>query len=161
QTLRGGGGPPPGRFDYARRPPRADDRPGVPRPRRFPPSPEGRPMTADAPRPTVEPVAYPSDHRGLVVEPLAVHEFAAQGNAHLASTAPGRVRGNHCHERGTEVALVLGPALVRYRDGEAGPVRDLTLAPGEAVRFTFPPRVAHAMKNTGDAPMIILSFNTE
>jgi UDP-2-acetamido-2,6-beta-L-arabino-hexul-4-ose reductase len=74
-------------------------------------------------------------------------------------TRPGGIRGNHYHRVGHEVALVLGPALVRYRDGEA--VVDRPVAPGEAVRFTFPAGVAHAIQNTGDAPMIALSFNTE
>jgi uncharacterized cupin superfamily protein len=58
---------------------------------------------------------------------------------------------------------VLGPALVRYRDddGEDGArVVERILAPGEAVRFTFPAGVSHAMRNNGDAPLLILSFNT-
>jgi dTDP-4-dehydrorhamnose 3,5-epimerase-like enzyme len=110
-------------------------------------------------RVTVVPIAYPTDHRGLVLEPLRAEEFAAQRNAHLVLTAPGHVRGNHWHRQGTEVAVVLGPALVRYRDGDA--VVDRTLAHDEAVRFTFPAGVAHAMKNTSDTTMIIVSFNTE
>ena len=110
-------------------------------------------------RPTAEPVSYPTDPRGLVIEPLHAHEFAAQRNAHLVLTAPGAIRGNHYHHAGTEVALVLGPALVRYRDLEE--VVELDLPAGVAYRFVFPAGVTHAMKNTGDAPMIILSFNTE
>lgn len=104
-------------------------------------------------------VSYSTDARGLVLEPLRADEFPAQRNAHLVLTAPGCVRGNHFHERGTEVSVVLGPALVRVRDGEE--TRDFDLLKGEAFRFTFPPGVPHAMKNTGDAPMVIISFNTE
>jgi len=40
----------------------------------------------------------------------------AQQNVHAVWTAPSVVRGNHHHVRGTEVTLVFGPALVRYRD---------------------------------------------
>lgn len=105
-----------------------------------------------------ERIDYPTDHRGLVLEPLRAEEFAAQRNAHLVLTAPGCVRGNHFHREGTEVSVVIGPALVRYRDGDS--VVDRTLAAREACRFTFPAGVAHAIQNTGEAPMIIVSFNT-
>ena len=109
-------------------------------------------------RATAEPLTFPTDARGLVLEPLGPEALPAQRNAHLVLTGPGHLRGNHYHRRGTEVAVVLGPALVRYRDGEV--VVDREVAGGEAVRFVFPPGASHAMKNTGDAPLIILSFNT-
>ena len=110
-------------------------------------------------RVTVEPITCSTDHRGLVLEPLRADEFPAQRNAHLVLTAPGHIRGNHYHCVGTEIAVALGPCLVRYRDGDR--VVDRPVAAGEAVRFTFPAGVAHAMKNTGDSQMITLSFNTE
>ena len=107
----------------------------------------------------VEKVAYFTDHRGMVVEPLGPDEFASQRNSHLVITSPRCLRGNHYHRAGTEVALVLGPALVRYKDGEH--VIDREIAQGESYRFTFPPGVPHAMLNSSDHPMVILSFNTE
>lgn len=107
----------------------------------------------------VEKVSFFSDHRGVVVEPLAADEFVSQRNAHLVITAPGCLRGNHYHKTGTEVALVLGPAFVRYKDGEK--LIDQRIAVGEAYRFTFPPGVPHAMLNDSDRPMVILSFNSE
>ena len=115
-------------------------------------------MTVTA-RAIVEPITFPTDARGLVLEPLRPDEFAAQRNAHLVVTGRGQVRGNHFHRQGTEVAVVLGPALVRLRDADG--LRDHTVEAGRALRFTFPPGVAHAMLNTGDSPMLILSFNTE
>jgi dTDP-4-dehydrorhamnose 3,5-epimerase-like enzyme len=108
---------------------------------------------------TVERVAAHADARGFVVEPLGAEAIGAQRNVHLVLTAPGAVRGNHYHERGTEVALVVGPALVRLREG--GAVRDVAVPDGESWRFTLPPRVAHAFRNTGAAPQVIVSFNTE
>ncbi|MFO0953898.1 MAG: cupin domain-containing protein [Isosphaeraceae bacterium] len=110
------------------------------------------------PRVTFEPIEYPTDPRGWVLEPLEADEFPSQKNAHLVLTLPGCIRGNHFHREGTEVSVVIGPALVRYR--EADQVREHQLEPGEAVRFRFPPGVTHAMKNTGDTPQMILSFNT-
>jgi uncharacterized RmlC-like cupin family protein len=110
-------------------------------------------------RATAEPLSFPTDARGLVLEPLGPEQIPSQRNAHLVLTASGAVRGNHFHRVGTEVAVVLGPALVRYRDVDGR--HDCAVEPGRAVRFVFPPGVPHAMLNTGTAPMVILSFNTE
>jgi dTDP-4-dehydrorhamnose 3,5-epimerase-like enzyme len=110
-------------------------------------------------RATVEPITFPTDARGLVLEPLRAEEFPAQKNAHLVLSVPGAVRGNHYHKVGAEVCVVLGPALVRVRDADG--LRDYEIADGQAYRFTFPPGVPHAMLNTGDKPQAIISFNTE
>lgn len=107
---------------------------------------------------SIEVLAVARDARGSVVEPLGGDAIAAQQNVHVVWTEPGFVRGNHYHERGTEVMTVWGPALVRLR--EAGVVRDVEV-PGEAVfRFVIPPGVAHAVLNTGAAPNLIVAFNT-
>jgi oxalate decarboxylase/phosphoglucose isomerase-like protein (cupin superfamily) len=99
-----------------------------------------------------------ADPRGIVVEPATPEMLPSQRNAHLVTTAPGAVRGNHYHERGTETAVVLGPALVRVREHTG--VRDIHVPAGEAYRFTFPPRVSHAFQNTGTTPMLLTAFNT-
>jgi UDP-2-acetamido-2,6-beta-L-arabino-hexul-4-ose reductase len=85
--------------------------------------------------------------------------LAEQGNCHLTLTEPGCIRGNHFHRRGSEVTVVIGPALARYRDGEG--VVDQVVAPGQVMRFEIPPGVGHAFQNTGDGPMILLGFNTK
>lgn len=108
---------------------------------------------------TVEPVHYHADPRGLVLEPIGAEHIRHQRNAHLVLTEPGAVRGNHYHEHGTELAVVLGPALVRVR--EAGTVRDVEIPEGRAYRFTFPPGVSHAFQATGESPMVLVAFNTE
>jgi dTDP-4-dehydrorhamnose 3,5-epimerase-like enzyme len=107
---------------------------------------------------TIEPVAFPTDHRGLVLEPIGPDALPRQQNVHLALTLPGHVRGNHYHLRGSEVAVVLGPALFRYREG--GEARDLHVAEGQAFRLRIPPGVPHAFQNPGPGPMIIVAFNT-
>jgi dTDP-4-dehydrorhamnose 3,5-epimerase-like enzyme len=112
-----------------------------------------------AERVTIEPVALSRDRRGLVVEPVHGDLLAQQRNVHLVLTQPGHVRGNHYHERGTEVTLALGPALFRYRDGDA--VRDVSIARGEAVRITIAPGVAHAFIGLGPEDMVLIGFNTE
>ena len=99
------------------------------------------------------------DPRGAVFEPLEPAQLLGWRNVHAVVTEPGAVRGNHRHLRGTEVTAVLGPALVRYRSGAQ--IEERQVPDGEAWRFTFPPGVAHAFKNTGTRPFLLVSFNTE
>jgi dTDP-4-dehydrorhamnose 3,5-epimerase-like enzyme len=100
-----------------------------------------------------------ADGRGTVFEPLDPRLLAGWRNVHTVVSEPGAVRGNHRHVRGTEVTAILGPAMVRYRVGDTTEERHVPA--GEAWRFEFPPGTAHAFKNTGARPMILVSFNTE
>ncbi len=109
-------------------------------------------------RVSIEPLELHRDARGVVLEPLGPDAIPAQRNVHLVLTEPGCIRGNHYHPLGTEVAVVLGPALVRLR--EEGEVRDLHIAEGQACRLTIPPGVAHAFQNTGTRPTVLVAFNT-
>lgn len=77
----------------------------------------------------------------------------------MAVTKAGAVRGNHLHRLGTEIAIVAGPAAVRFR--EDGLLRDCHVPEGETHRFTIPAGVSHAFKNTGAASSILVAFNTE
>ena len=104
-------------------------------------------------------LAVHADARGAVFEPLEPAMLEGWRNVHAVTTAPGAVRGNHRHLRGTEVSSVSGAALVRYE--EQGQVRDVHVPEGEVWRFEFPPGVAHAFKNTGQRSFLIVSFNTE
>ena len=106
----------------------------------------------------IEPVECFSDARGWVVEPIAEASLAAQRNAHVAFTEPGCIRGNHYHERSTETFVIVGPGLVRFREG--GVVRDVCVPDGQAVRFTVPPGIPHAIRNTGTRPMPLMAFNS-
>ena len=100
-----------------------------------------------------------ADMRGTVFEPLEPQLLAGWRNVHAVITEPGAVRGNHRHLRGTEVSAVVGAAQVRYREGDQ--IRDALVPAGEVWRFEFPPGVAHAFKNTGERPFLLVSFNTE
>ena len=111
------------------------------------------------PQAIAEPLTPSRDARGFVVEPLPLAQLTAQQNVHLVWTAAGAVRGNHHHVLGTEVALVLGPALVRYRD--ANGIQDIEIARGILYRFTFSPKVVHAFGALGPEPMFLVGFNTE
>ena len=99
-----------------------------------------------------------TDARGVVFEVLAADMIASQRNTHVVISLPGVVRGNHYHLQGTEIIAVMGPALVRIR--EDGKLRDIEVAAKKVYRFTFPPNMPHAIKNTGNQPNILVAFNT-
>src|SRR6185436_7127914 len=99
------------------------------------------------PQAITEPLTPSRDARGFVVEPLSLAQLTAQQNVHVVWTAAGAVRGNHHHVRGTEVALVLGPALVRYRD--ANGIQDVETTRGTLYLFTSPPKSALAFGPLG------------
>ncbi len=94
-----------------------------------------------------------------MIEPLGPDALPLQRNAHLVLTEPGAIRGNHYHEKGTEVTLALGPCLFRYRDD--GEVHDLAIPEGQAYRITILPGVPHAFQNNGQGVMVLLGFNTQ
>ncbi len=99
------------------------------------------------------------DPRGWVIEPVDETGLAGKRNVHVVYTEAGAVRGNHYHEHTTEVLVVAGPALVRLREGTA--TRDVPVPDGEALRFTVPPGVAHAIQNPGPKPLILMSFTDQ
>ncbi len=116
-------------------------------------------MKHDTPtRTRIEAVRTHRDARGSLFEPLDDAELAAQRNVHVVLTEPEGVRGNHVHTTATEITTVMGPCLVRLKEADA--VRDVHVPPGEVWKFTIPPGVAHAYRNTGDAPMVLVSFST-
>jgi dTDP-4-dehydrorhamnose 3,5-epimerase-like enzyme len=107
---------------------------------------------------TVEAVHCFRDSRGIVFEPVGAEILSGQRNVHVVLTEPGGVRGNHVHHRSDEIAVLIGPALVRVR--EDGTVRDIPVPDGETLRFTIPAGVSHAFQNTGTKPMLLVAFNT-
>lgn len=107
----------------------------------------------------IETVAAHSDARGSVFEPLVPALLREQGNVHVVVSEPGAIRGNHYHPRGSEVLAVIGPALVRTRQGTE--ITDTHVPEGQIYRFTFPPGVTHAIKNTGTTATVGIAFNSE
>jgi UDP-2-acetamido-2,6-beta-L-arabino-hexul-4-ose reductase len=99
-----------------------------------------------------------SDGRGIVFEPIVEDSLTHQHNAHVVISQPGAVRGNHYHLSGIETMAVMGPALMRIREDDD--TRDIEIPPKNIYRFIIPPKVSHAIKNTGDQPNILVAFNT-
>jgi dTDP-4-dehydrorhamnose 3,5-epimerase-like enzyme len=111
-----------------------------------------------AARVSIEPVRTHRDGRGALFEPLSDAELAAQKNVHVVLTRPDEVRGNHYHLTATESTTVVGPCLVRLK--EQGVVRDVPVPNGEIWRFTIPPGVVHAYRNTGQTLLLLVSFSS-
>jgi dTDP-4-dehydrorhamnose 3,5-epimerase-like enzyme len=107
----------------------------------------------------IESMKTQRDARGSLFEPLNDAELGAQRNVHVVLTQPNEVRGNHRHATAVEMTTVVGPCLVRLK--EAGLIRDVEVPPGETWRFTIPPGVAHAYRNTGSEAMVLISFSTQ
>ncbi len=106
----------------------------------------------------IEPTKAHKDPRGTVFEPLSGTELAGQKNVHVVLTQPNEVRGNHAHLTAVETTSVVGPCLVRLKEG--ADLRDVVVPDGEIWRFTIPPGVVHAFRNIGDAVMVLVSFST-
>ena len=106
----------------------------------------------------IETVKTHRDSRGALFEPLSDAELSDQRNVHVVLTQPGEVRGNHRHLTAIETTTVVGPCLVRLK--EDGVVRDELVPAGEIWRFSSPPGVTHAYRNTGDGVMVLVSFST-
>jgi len=106
----------------------------------------------------VEKLEPKSDTRGCIWEPLTAGELVAQQNCHVVITGPDAIRGNHFHRQGTEIATQHGPALVRFCDARG--VQEVVIAQDEVYRFLFPPGCAHAFRNIGTTPNVLVSFNT-
>lgn len=109
-------------------------------------------------RTRIESVKTHHDPRGSLFEPLNAVELAEQQNVHVVLTQPDGVRGNHVHLTAVEIMTVVGPCLVRLKEVD-GP-RDVEVPAGETWRFTIPPGVVHAYRNTGTGLGVLVSFST-
>ena len=110
------------------------------------------------PRAAVQIMKVHRDARGALFEPLTDAELLSQKNVHVALTQPNEVRGNHVHHSAVEITSVVGPCLVRLKEGAE--IRDIEVPAGEIMRLVIPPGVVHAFQNTGEAAMVLVSFST-
>jgi UDP-2-acetamido-2,6-beta-L-arabino-hexul-4-ose reductase len=99
-----------------------------------------------------------TDLRGFVFEPVAKELLASQKNCHVVISAPDAIRGNHSHLHGTETIAVTGPALLRFR--EENDIYDVEVPSKQVYKFVIPPKVAHAIKNTGKKENLLIAFNS-
>ena len=99
-----------------------------------------------------------SDMRGIVFEPIEKESICAQKNSHVVISEPDVIRGNHYHLNGTETIAVVGPALLRFKEGDD--IYDFEVPAKQVYKFVIPPKVVHAIKNIGEKDNILIAFNT-
>jgi dTDP-4-dehydrorhamnose 3,5-epimerase-like enzyme len=106
----------------------------------------------------IEQLMKHADMRGFVFEPIANELLSAQKNTHVVIIAPDAIRGNHHHLYGTETIAVEGPALLRFKEGND--IYDFEVPSKQVYKFVIPPKVTHAVKNTGKKDNLLIVFNT-
>jgi oxalate decarboxylase/phosphoglucose isomerase-like protein (cupin superfamily) len=82
---------------------------------------------------------------------------------HLASTAPGAIRGNHYHLRKREAILFLpGTAWsLHWDEGEGTTRRRSNFDGSSAVLVLISPGNSHAVRNDGTAPLWLVACSSE
>jgi dTDP-4-dehydrorhamnose 3,5-epimerase-like enzyme len=100
-----------------------------------------------------------ADTRGVVFEPVGVEELAIAKNVHVVISKPGAIRANHYHNNTSEVMVVTGPTLARFRCD--GVISDVEIPVGEAYRFRIDAGVSHAIKNIGDVDTMLIAFASQ
>ena len=103
-----------------------------------------------------------SDHRGWGVNPIDAAGLAGKPvyHFHTVSMKPGAVRGNHYHTDATEWLFVCGgPAKVVWRSDQTGPCHEVLVKKEEPALFEIPPHIEHAVMNTSQVEIFLLSFS--
>jgi oxalate decarboxylase/phosphoglucose isomerase-like protein (cupin superfamily) len=105
------------------------------------------------------------DARGFSFSPppeaLAFLDWIA--DIHLASTAPGAVRGNHYHVRKREAIVVLPGAAwsLHWDEGEDTPAQHRTFDGANAVLVLVPPGSSHAVRNDGETTLWLVACSSQ
>ena len=82
---------------------------------------------------------------------------------HVASTAPGAIRGNHYHLRRRE-AIVLLPGTawsLHWDEGEGLPAQHRSFDGGGAVLVLISPGASHAVRNDGETRLWLVACSSE
>lgn len=105
------------------------------------------------------------DARGfsLTTPPEALDFVGQLRDMHLASTAPGAVRGNHYHLRRREaIVSVPGTAWsLHWDEGEGMPVQHRSFDGNSAVLVLVSPGSSHAVRNDGSTTLWLVACSSE
>jgi oxalate decarboxylase/phosphoglucose isomerase-like protein (cupin superfamily) len=105
------------------------------------------------------------DARGFSFSPSreALAFLDRMADIHLASTAPGAVRGNHYHLRKREAIVVLPGAAwsLHWDEGEDTPAQHRAFDGVNAVLVLVPPGRSHAVRNDGETTLWLVACSSE
>lgn len=109
---------------------------------------------------TIERITMHRDQRGMLFEPLGPEALGSGSlrNVHVATMAPGAVRGGHLHKTATEWFCFSGDITFIARDRE-GKREELEFGRDECVRITVAPGIAHALVNRGPREEFFICFS--
>jgi oxalate decarboxylase/phosphoglucose isomerase-like protein (cupin superfamily) len=80
---------------------------------------------------------------------------------HTVSIKPGSIRGNHVHPQVTEWLLFCGgPFLIVWQDEGSEAVQQKQITDHHTL-LVIPPRVKHAVKNTGNEWLYLVAFRSQ
>ena len=105
------------------------------------------------------------DARGFsfTAPPEALDFLERIADLHMASTAPGAVRGNHYHLRRSEAIVMLpGSAWsLHWDDGAGSAAQHRSFDGSGAVLILISPGSSHAVRNDGTAVLWFAAFSSE
>lgn len=105
------------------------------------------------------------DARGFsfTLPPQALDFVGRVADMHLASTAPGAIRGNHHHLRRREAIVILPgtPWSLHWDEGEGTPAEHRSFNGGSAVLVLVSPGSSHAVRNDGTTPLWLVACSSE
>jgi dTDP-4-dehydrorhamnose 3,5-epimerase-like enzyme len=104
------------------------------------------------------------DARGFSFAPQEALDFVGHvADIHLASTAPGAVRGNHYHMRKREAIVFLPGAAwsLHWDEGEGTTTQQRNFDGSSAVLVLVTPGISHAVRNDGSNKLWLAAFSSE
>jgi oxalate decarboxylase/phosphoglucose isomerase-like protein (cupin superfamily) len=105
------------------------------------------------------------DARGFsFTAPAEALDFLGRvADMHLASTAPGAVRGNHFHLLRREAIILLpGTAWsLHWDEGEGTAARHRSFDGSSAVLVLVSPDCSHAVRNDGETPLWLVACSSK
>jgi len=105
------------------------------------------------------------DKRGFSFSPPpeTFHFLGRVADMHLASTAPGSIRGNHFHLHKQEILIILPGAAwsLHWDEGQGTPIQRRVFDGSTAVLVQISPGCSHAVRNDGTATMWLFACSSE
>jgi UDP-2-acetamido-2,6-beta-L-arabino-hexul-4-ose reductase len=109
-------------------------------------------------------VELKSDERGWFAELLKKSQVEKTefGQAALATSKPGAIRGNHCHSRKTEwFCVIRGKAKLVLEDAKTNERKEFILDDNDLQVIEIDPYVYHAIQNIGNDIMYLFHYVDE
>jgi dTDP-4-dehydrorhamnose 3,5-epimerase-like enzyme len=102
------------------------------------------------------------DDRGYGLNLLAASGMTSKpiGDLHAVSMKPGKIRGNHYHEKSTEWLLFLGgKAKLVWREVGGNSINSVVISGLTPSLYEIPPNVEHAVINEDQHEIYLVSMN--